>query len=424
MKTEMKNSEMPTFHMKLNIPAEGEYGTLVTGYLAIRYYAPWGDGSADGWQTPVTPPTISCNGIVLKNELWFSADSEPSTETPYAVAYLTGNQGAGYDQHAQYYKCLLTDISPSDGYSFDIHGTFQQAGYFSIVGYFSADNNGNPTRFQIEILDRDLPTTPEGTNPFIINNPSVFSYDAGESTTYEVNDAESERVLPETIVAPTLRTEVSDDGQVSFFRVDKYTSTYIIADEIAVDGCSQGYLYANKNNTTQEVCILRMKVPETFIHNDSPDTTFSDYQCREFTVGSHISGYSGLGFWTVSSRMLNDYIDADGYAYVFFVPDEFAKQLVDEQGTAAKTPPVMTWGNYTGYVLGNPSYAVILRYRIPNNTWQGNPINATCYPTPESLEPVTAEELGDFLPELYGDTFENFEAGIIGAVTKDASWPD
>lgn len=121
--------------------------------------------------------------------------------------------------------------------------------------------------------------------------------------------------------------------------------------------------------------------------------------------------------------MLNEYIDENGYAYVFFMPDDYVASLVDVQGTPPKTPPVIHWGNYSGYVLGNPSYAVLLRYRIPANNWQGSPVNATCYPTPDSVEPVTVEELGEYLPELYGDTLAHFNAGYIGAVNNEEPWP-
>lgn len=81
----------------------------------------------------------------------------------------------------------------------------------------------------------------------------------------------------------------------------------------------------------------------------------------------------------------------------------------------------MTWGNYTGFVLGEPTFATILRYRVPSDIWLGSPINGVCYPNADALEPVTAEELGDYLPEMYGDTFENFLNGKIGAVNKDST---
>jgi hypothetical protein len=121
--------------------------------------------------------------------------------------------------------------------------------------------------------------------------------------------------------------------------------------------------------------------------------------------------------------MLKDYEDAEGYAYVFFASDDYAKQLAAQEGTPPTQPPVMKWGHYKGYLLGNPSYAIIMRYRDPNPTWQGSPENATCYATPDDLKPVTRAELGKSLPEIYGDSLENFNNGQIGPVNKDAPWP-
>lgn len=121
--------------------------------------------------------------------------------------------------------------------------------------------------------------------------------------------------------------------------------------------------------------------------------------------------------------MLTDFIDEQGYAYVFFGPDDYVQQQVIEQQTVATRPPVMQWGNYQGYLLGNPGGALIIRYRDPADDWSGNPANAVCYLDMASNQPVTQEELGEYLPELYGDTLVNFQAGHIGNVVSDQPWP-
>ncbi|MFP2240967.1 hypothetical protein ACLEX4_20890 [Pseudescherichia vulneris] len=121
--------------------------------------------------------------------------------------------------------------------------------------------------------------------------------------------------------------------------------------------------------------------------------------------------------------MLNEYADSDGYAYVFFAPTSFTRQQVKAQGTAPRTPPVITWGGYQGYLLGDPDHAIVIRFRDPESDWAGNPQNAVCYLSPENNQPVTVDELGVFLPELFGDTMENFLTGKIGAVMASQIWP-
>lgn len=276
--------------------------------------------------------------------------------------------------------------------SITVSGEFQQVGYMSATLYYSSLNT--PT-LPIEVIDSEMTAIPDTANPYIAGNPSVFSNEYGVS------------------------------GKIDLYRPDKVASLSILPDEVAEDGCSKGYLYANKDEG-QEILILRIKVPQTFIHNATPDTVFGHYQCRELTVSAHpVYGLpQTLDFWSVSSRMLNDFIDDEGYAYVFFGPDDYVQQQVIEQQTVATRPPVMIWGNYTGYLLGDPSGSLIVRYRDPADNWVGNPANAVCYLDKASNQPVTTAELGEYLPELYGDTLANFLAGHIGDVIKDQAWPD
>ncbi len=73
--------------------------------------------------------------------------------------------------------------------------------------------------------------------------------------------------------------------------------------------------------------------------------------------------------------------------------------------------------------MGDPDYAIILRYRVPADDWGGNPLRCPCYPDPEHEQPINASQLGEWLPEVFGDTLANFEAGQIGAVNSNADWP-
>ena len=372
------NETMPSYQTTLVAPA-GTY----PWQLLIRFYAPWGDGTPEGWQIPLPAPTVLVNGVAYPVDVAFS----------YQQNYLQGQPSPGYDQHEQCFSVFIGQaIALEQAMTIAVSGEFQQAGYMSATLYYSSLNT--PT-MPIEVIDHDMTADPETANPYVTGNPSVFAYGA------------------------------SDSGSIDLYRPDKIASLSILPDEVAEDGCSKGYLYANKREG-QEVLILRIKVPQTFIHDATPDTVFGHYQCRELTVSAHpLYGQpQALDFWSVSSRMLNDFIDEEGYAYVFFAPDDYVQQQVVEQQTVATRPPVMLWGDYQGYLLGDPSGSLIIRYRDPDDEWAGNPANAVCYLDMASNQPVNKNELGDYLPELYGDTLENFLAGHIGDVANNQAWPE
>jgi hypothetical protein len=134
-------------------------------------------------------------------------------------------------------------------------------------------------------------------------------------------------------------------------------------------------------------------------------------------------------FWTVNARMMKNYQDELGYAYIFWVPQSDLMLLNESQKNTKKSyePPIITWGTYTGYVLSNPTLTFYFRYKNPNPDWEGNPINCPCYLTPSANQPIT-DELGPWCPELYGSTFANYNEFInssnIGSVVKNQSWPN
>lgn len=171
--------------------------------------------------------------------------------------------------------------------------------------------------------------------------------------------------------------------------------------------------------------MLRIKVPSTFIHNSQPDDIFGNYDVRQLSVSANkvTCPETPLDFWTISSRMLNDYVSEDGYAYIFFAPDEYVREQLDAQGIRGqKRPPVYGWGNYTGYMLGSPDYAIMIRYRAPAMEWLGNPENPACPAQLADVQPVTMDELGEWLPQMYSDSLENFKQGRLGIISNHLPW--
>lgn len=400
--------------------------------LVMRFYDAFGDGSSTAWQNnlPAVTAFIDDNEI---NSAWIFRYNYEGY--PYGGSYL------GFDQFAQYLAFNLSNEYTKDKKSFTLSLTapFQKVAYLSLTVYndemILKEGSPTPVAFgkQETTIDSDLVTINGDPNPYMYGNRSVMSY-------ISLNISESEKHTKTTITKPTISTRrqptVHDDsllvGQTPLYRLDKYSSHLDVADDIAEDGCSKAYLFGYKTNTDQEMFIVRMKVPFTFFRDYSPsqpDMVFDSYQTRYFSVSANQYTEEDTDmntlplYWTVNSRMLRKYMDADGYAYVFLSPNSFTLSLAAEQVTSPTEPPVMTWGKYTGFVLGDPSYALILRYRAPNIAWEGSPEHAKCYSTPQQAQPIHSNELGEYTPEVFTDTLEAFRSGHIGAVQKDSPWP-
>jgi hypothetical protein len=242
-------------------------------------------------------------------------------------------------------------------------------------------------------------------NPYIVGNPSVMSYVAPTqslndhhkddglnyvlSSIYNHNDHDNDDYHQQK------HKNDSIDGSIPIYRVDHTSSTLFSTDDIAEDGCSRCYLYAKKSTTrNDEIIILRMNLPTTFFDDFSPDKIFNSYQTRYFSVSSAVANTdtntssdstdlihldhhyqnndrdsndkakrssssslllsSSPLFYGVNSRLVKPYIDDLGYFYVFFAPNDFTMNLALEQGLGEDSliPPVMSWGQYKGYVLG------------------------------------------------------------------------
>ncbi|WP_215778114.1 MULTISPECIES: hypothetical protein [unclassified Paludibacterium] len=400
---------MPGYSATINIPENWQWGGNA---LIVRIYQPWGDGSETGWQKDMTPPTVTLDDGSTVDLLYLSGFG--------GLDYLGGSNLLGYDQYAQYYAAFV----PAYANQVTIHGTFQQYAFMNV----SLDNLSSGE--QIQIYDQDMATSK--ANPFRQLNPSVFAYQEPFST--QANKAAQHKAAPQPSAIPPLRSaqllrpatlSSNDDGAIAFYRPDQQTSQNgnNHLDGIAADGCSANYLTAYKQ-PNQEMMIMRIKVPKTFISADKPDLVFKSYQARYFSVSANTTQSNPtMPYWTVNGRMLDSQKDQDGYAYVFFGPNSDSRAKSLQYSDDPNTPPVITWGKYRGYYLGNPDYAVILRYKLADENWQGSPIHAACYASPAVQQPVTAAELGDYLPEMYGDSMDNFNAGHIGAVSQNQDWP-
>ncbi|TAK73067.1 MAG: hypothetical protein EPO11_09140 [Gammaproteobacteria bacterium] len=422
-------NHMPQYKITFTIPwrAKDEY-TPPDGkpidrdrFLVLRYYQPWGDGTATGWQQLVNLPTVTFDGQPLMLSTVF-AYSNPEW-------FNYGSVGLGYDQYAQYFGVDIPEPTNLLGATLTIAGPFQQTAYFSATlyaGYYDEGSHTELAGYQEELIDSAMLTLPLPCNPYVEGHPSVFAYPAPTSEMALNNQHPATFLNQKDKNAMLDNLPISTTHQISVYRLDRYESARVIADDIAPDGCSRAYLIGQMASG-QDVAILRIKVPTTFIDSDNPNKIYSHYQAQYFSVGSHRNPPADptdlLSYWAVNARMLRDYMDDQGYAYVFFAPNAYTNNLAIEQNTPPTQPPIMTWGRYKGYLLGEPDFAIILRYRAPDSSWKGSPENAKCYATPKQLQPVTVAELGEYTPEIFGDTLDNFLKGHIGSVDKDSAWP-
>lgn len=396
--------------------------------LVLRFYQHWGNGDATGWQTPINPPKVTLDGKELEGAISFS----------YLTAnYIQGSAGLGMDQYAQYFTVNLADEEIHLGSELIIEGTFEQVAYVSAVVYSQYGSMEQSYNRQAQILDKDMKVLNNACNPYIKGNSSVFAYPANiqQSQAPQLDQSKSSLENIESLSYVPKVFNDNESGKVGVYRLDQETSKKVVADDIAADGCSRAYLFG-KMGTEQKVAILRIKVPTTFLGEGEPDEIFAkekNYQARYFSVGAHRQMAAPdeakplLKYWTVNARMLNEYKDKDGYAYVFFAPNgypnDYPNEYPLEQSTSETQPPVITWGKYKGYLLGEPDYAIIIRYRDPDISWKGSPENATCYENSDVLQPIGDKELGKDAPEIFAGTLDNFFNGNIGAVNMGGPWP-
>ena len=419
--------------------------------VIVRFYQPCAEGYPNGWQIPVPSSaiylTVTVDGQSYPDIAWAPIFSYAATSP--AVPYINGQYNGGFDQHAQYFwPSNLPQIVPGKTIV-GIQGYYQLAGYFTVVFYFY-DEAGKAVG-QREILDKEMKTAPAGSNPYQKGNPSIFAYNPPSSIEVKGDELKGQDApKPDLSALPPIlagawslgehkmppQTEAINN-QVYLYRPNKESSTSRMLDGIKPDGCSADYLITDEAAPPKyEVMILRLKMPSTFIYNNTPPTTFGDYQCRYLSVNSNINGPNNpyhrpsdtpvFSFWTVDNYMLTKHADPNtGHAYIFFATDAYVQKqmLIQNMDPKSTIPPVITWGYYRGYLLGPPKSAIILRYRDPSDTWAGSPAKAVCAPDIRAQRPIQPGELGDYTPEIYGDSMSNFQAGNIGPVNSKGTWP-
>lgn len=431
---------MPEYEYDVTLPRASS--EVTHAILVWRYYECFGDGSlgvtepdtVNGWEVLIYPPIITrfsaggtTSNVIMITE--FNSYIDVPDQVEGTNQYIRGAVNGGYDQHAQYYRTKMLALDTLGETKLVVSGVYPRAGYFSLAVYYLNPLGDTFLVSQAEYRDYNFTPKTGALNPYINGNPSVFSYippSINFKNKYTPTGKELQKSNNKENNPPNEIVIRNSGGYVYFFRMDQKTSHSAWSEDIDTNGCSRAYLYATQPSE-YNFLILRIKVPKTFINSSEPDIIFSEYETRQISIGSHVAEDNipqpQLEYWTVNSRMLEEHKDENGYAYVFFAPNDYVNKLHIEQGSPRRHPPVMTWGKYTGYVLGQSTYHIIIRYREPMNSWQGSPYNEVCYIDQASSRPINPVRLGKFCPEMYGDTEENFMLGRIGAVDKNGNWP-
>lgn len=404
MKTN-QSSQMPSYTQRVKVPAGFEYHQLY-----IRYYSPWGNGD----RGPIDDELLYWPEVILPDAFGNVQYIKPEKPSPYILS-----------QYANVMTYLIG--GSAEDREVTVAGFFEQVSYVSIAIYnYGKDNTGDIEIIsQNNIQGKDFMMN-EGDNPFTPGNLSVFSYERPSI------NRENKCTYPERLCLKgqrecnyrrkDVRNNASVPYQYDFFRTTAEMARegfYGLFESIAEDGCSPDYLYAVPSEF-HDVFILKLKIPTTFIHNDSPDLIYNKYQAQELVIDTLFLNVAVNECYAVNSRQLNDYKDENGYAYVFFMPVEFINRLCEEQNTPLHIPPVYTFGIYTGYVLpleywGLPQYDFVnIRHRGSSSEWEGHLTNTQCYLENADQKPILPSDLGEWYPEFYGDTMENFKAGKIG----------
>lgn len=412
--------QMPQYSQDMIVKAEeaANNPNQAACWLMFRYYGAW---NPDGSREPVSYQQLYWPDV-------FTTDLDGNVtkiEPLFVVSQVSDDKPALFSNNATvaYYPLYYTNGSaPTTDLTLTVQGAFEQTGYMSASLWRSAIRDSvQISEEKAHFRGDELTVVGGDLNPFIKGNPSVFAYErpaplaqqgaclTDTSELIKMLQRQRDNALVHFKNKGKLNVGAGADEHIDFYRPTTqsfYNGEYGDQESLAPDGCSADYLATLfLQDSTKPYFILKMKVPTTFIHDDDPETTYAGYQIQEFTIDTYteINGYGGNTRYGLTSRQVNDYKDADGYAYVFLAPPDFVTQLAKEQGldySVTKIPPVYIWNGNTGYVLDRG--IVNIRHRGSDPTWEGYVGNSTCYLTDAEMEPIQPEDLGEYYPELTG----------------------
>lgn len=402
--------EMPRYSQDFSMdftPGSVGDGQYILYLLYVRYYSAW---NPDGSREPVSAGQVYWPDITVTDP-----DGVPSVVS----MNVTDDNLKLFSHYTTVKAYTYGPLADGSQMSLNIQGFFEQAGYMSLALYRYIYFLDGTYVLDSETHYRGDELTPVdgGLNPFIKGNLSVFAYERPtpvpilfSKNTLNVNNLLKKNigsVAGESNRSINTVPNLGVDEHIDFYRPSKqsfHNDEYGAQESLAPDGCSPDYLGAlNLLDSEKNYFILKMKMPTTFIHGDNPDLTYAGYEVQELTIDTYNNLGTSATRYAVSSRLLNDYMDNEGYVYVFLAPEDVVTQLATDQGldyNVTKIPPIYTWNGKIGYVLDRG--IMVIRHRGSDPTWEGYVGNTTCYLTDADLQPVQPADLGEYYPELTG----------------------
>jgi hypothetical protein len=176
--------------------------------------------------------------------------------------------------------------------------------------------------------------------------------------------------------------------------------------------CAPTYLYIQMQGfSSLKYGMITIKTPDVYIGTECVD--FYKYDVLYYSVSCILDHTNPnvnnllLPFWTVNGRMLSGIKTKDGYAYIVWAPhDEVVYRKANPQPgdivTKDYEPPIVTTkdGNYA-YLLQQSDYYYNFRFQEANPNWEGNPVNAQCYNSDTTNQPIS-NQLGTWCPQVQG----------------------
>ena len=283
------------------------------------------------------------------------------------------------DQYATYHITYVNTYNPIFDY---ITGS-----YLNDMNYISCligQRSGSGVQFATNCTDDShfeyyLNTQQKlDENPFLPDSKSTAYYTRNNSSLYFSKRQELLFTL-ETELSSSLFSSSSGTtgtnpttGQIYVYRLDKESTQDDFAGEEATDGCLSTYLFCKKGVcNTLTYGIMRIKIPYCYDSSLPLIQPMKQYDVLYYSVSAMqyelLLDHPFAPFWTVNTRMMKTYQDENGYTYIFWAPQSDVMLINDSQQLIKKTyePPVITWGQYTGYLLCAPTMTFYFRYKSP-----------------------------------------------------------
>lgn len=308
-----------------------------------------------------------------------------------------GQISAGFDQFTVYYSVKRSgEPSPVSVKGFELYGLESMA-YWSINYQLEDQSN----RFFNCIKDNE----DYGNYQYLFHDQPISNPWAPSAKT-----SPCYRSIEEAFTSPvqTMKGASSQGLEVAVFRPDRQTSQQWGQEGGEPNECSVSYVISFLPQDEEgEIIVpfgyIKMKIPsyyETQICTVSPSSHLDVYYFS-ITAGQNKDSYL-YPFWTVNLHMMKPMMTTDGFGYVFWGPRDYVLNQ-KTRDTPRDVPPIVQIQHVQGYMLGYPEFALVFRYRGPDQNWKGYVGRAPCYDTPAQQEPI-GDALGDDGPKVVGFT--------------------